>query len=107
MGIFWVLSQSGPKLAFADVADAFLKTRTITCNASVGLGDKATGVLNAAGIFIFEQLASSTPERLQEIVGESELRARFLKTWPDQAKLAVAGDWDALAQYKDKLYAER
>ncbi len=68
-----------------------------------GLGTKAAGILNAAGIFIYEQLANTTPERLIVIVGESGLRARFLRTWPEQASLAVAGKWDKLTQYRDKL----
>ncbi len=31
LGIFWILSQSGPKLAFADVADAFQNIETAIC----------------------------------------------------------------------------
>lgn len=66
-----------------------------------GVGTKAAAILNAAGIFIYDQLANTTPERLMVIVGESGLRARFLRTWPEQASLAVAGEWDKLAQYRD------
>ena len=68
-----------------------------------GLGEKAAVILHAAGILIFEQLANITPERLMVIIGETELRARYLQTWPEQAQLAVEGEWDKLAQYKDKL----
>jgi hypothetical protein len=70
----------------------------------LGLGSKSIGILNAAGIYIFEQLAETTPERLMAIVGESELRARYLRTWPEQAALAVAGDWDGLADYKAHIH---
>jgi outer membrane lipoprotein-sorting protein len=31
LGVLWVVSQSGPTLAFADAADALLKVRTVTC----------------------------------------------------------------------------
>jgi predicted flap endonuclease-1-like 5' DNA nuclease len=68
-----------------------------------GLGVKAAAILNAAGIYIYEQLISISPDQLAEIVGESELRARYLRSWPDQAQLAVQGDWDKLAQYRDNL----
>ena len=31
VGLFWLLAQSGPKPAFADMADAFLSIQTVTC----------------------------------------------------------------------------
>ena len=66
-----------------------------------GVGEKAAAILNAAGILIFEQLAQMTPDRLVAIIGESGLRAQYLQTWPEQAQLAVAGEWDKLARYRD------
>lgn len=68
-----------------------------------GLGPNAAGILNAAGIFLYDQLANTTPERLMVIVGESELRARYIRTWPEQARLAVAHEWDKLEHFLDDI----
>jgi predicted flap endonuclease-1-like 5' DNA nuclease len=64
-----------------------------------GLGENAAAILNAAGLWIYEQLANTTPDYLTVIVGESGLRARHLRTWPEQAQLAVMGEWEKLANY--------
>ncbi len=61
-----------------------------------GLGRKSERVLHAAGIYLFEQLAALTPEQLLEIVGEVGLRAPYMRTWPEQARLAAAQKWDEL-----------
>ena len=112
----WRISSAGGTYAFAPgpgeslaedapvqlVERALVKPDDLTVLWGVGI--KAAGILNAAGIYIFEQLAHTTPERLVEIVGESGLRARFLQTWPEQAGLAVAGEWEQLEQFRDELH---
>ncbi|MDF1512656.1 MAG: peptidoglycan DD-metalloendopeptidase family protein [Anaerolineae bacterium] len=72
-----------------------------------GIGDKTQAILHAAGIYIFDQLVDITPRRLAEIIGESELRSRFIPTWPEQAQLASRGDWEALENYNDRFFSER
>lgn len=54
-----------------------------------GIGPKAEVALNAAGIFLFEQLAALTPEALLDLLGETALRVRYTATWPEQARLLV------------------
>jgi predicted flap endonuclease-1-like 5' DNA nuclease len=64
-----------------------------------GIGPKIAGVLNAAGITTFGQLAGADPEHLRQILGSADprlLRLADPATWPEQARLAAAGDWDAL-----------
>ncbi len=68
-----------------------------------GIGEKAVAALNAAGIRIYEQLARLTPERLADIIGETGIRPQHLPTWPEQARLAAAGDWRALQLFREQL----
>lgn len=68
-----------------------------------GVGARAAAALNAAGIYLFGQLARLTPEQLADIIGETGIRAQYLSTWPEQARLAAVGDWVALEEYREKL----
>lgn len=68
-----------------------------------GIGEKAVAALNAAGIRIYEQLASLTPEQLADIIGETGIRVQHLHTWPEQARLAAEGDWSALQLFCEQL----
>lgn len=68
-----------------------------------GIGDKAQGALRAAGIMIFQQLARLSVTELETLIDETGLRARYIETWPAQARLAAAGDWDRLVAYRDEL----
>jgi len=52
---------------------------------------------------IYEQLAHLSPAELDAILEETGLRARYLTSWPDQARLAAGGEWDKLAKYRDRL----
>lgn len=64
-----------------------------------GIGTKTAQVLNSAGIYTYEQLAALTPEALATVMSEVGLRPRYLETWPEQAQLAVAEDWDGLDDF--------
>ncbi len=68
-----------------------------------GVGDKAQSALRAAGIMIYEQLAQLSSSELVAILEETGLRARYLTTWPEQARLAAGGEWDKLASCRDRL----
>lgn len=69
-----------------------------------GIGPKISGVLQAAGINTFAQLAASEVSRLQEILDAAELRLAHPGTWPEQARLAANGEWAALAKLQDELH---
>ncbi len=64
-----------------------------------GVGEKAEAALHAAGLRIYDQLACLTPDRLMDIIGETDLRAPRAGTWPEQARLLVAGKWNELKRY--------
>jgi predicted flap endonuclease-1-like 5' DNA nuclease len=64
-----------------------------------GIGPKISSVLQEAGILTFAQLADTTPEQIEEILGEADPRLRRLAkpaTWPEQAALAASDEWEAL-----------
>jgi predicted flap endonuclease-1-like 5' DNA nuclease len=61
-----------------------------------GIGPKIESVLQAAGIASFAQLADTSPGRLEEILAGAGIRLANPTTWPEQAALAAAGDWQGL-----------
>ncbi|HXK42549.1 MAG TPA: hypothetical protein PKV82_06950, partial [Anaerolineae bacterium] len=68
-----------------------------------GIGPKTETALNAAGIFLFEQLAALTPEALLDLLGETALRVRYTATWPEQARLLVEQRHDKLLDLQRRL----
>ncbi len=69
-----------------------------------GIGPKIAQHLNAAGIRSFSELASSSPMKIREILDEvGGFAAHDPSTWPDQAQLAAAGDWDKLSEWQAEL----
>ena len=70
-----------------------------------GIGPKIEGLLNAAGITTWAELAAAPVERLQEILVEAGERYRLAvpDTWPRQAQLAHEGKWDELKKWQDEL----
>jgi predicted flap endonuclease-1-like 5' DNA nuclease len=68
-----------------------------------GIGPKISSTFQAAGISTYEELANTSVSRLEEILDEANLHLGNPSTWPDQAKLAAAGDWDALELLQDEL----
>ena len=74
-----------------------------------GIGPKVSGLLVSAGITTFAQLANTDIARLQEILDAAGARYRIInpETWPEQAALAAAGNWDGLQALQDSLQAGR
>ncbi len=72
-----------------------------------GIGPKISGVLQAAGITTFRQLATADVDRLSQIIREADIRLADATTWPEQARLAAAGEWDALEKLQDELKGGR
>lgn len=70
-----------------------------------GIGPKVQEVLYAAGITTFEQLATSDAGKIKEILDEAggAMKSMDPTTWPQQAVLAAAGDWDELSSLQDEL----
>jgi predicted flap endonuclease-1-like 5' DNA nuclease len=75
-----------------------------------GIGPKISSVLQAAGIATFAQLAAAEVSEIEQMLEEADPRLRRLAdptTWPEQAQLAAAGEWDALAALLSELKGGR
>jgi len=75
-----------------------------------GIGPKIAGVLYEAGIETFAQLAATDVHRLEAILREADPRLLRLAdpgTWPEQARLAAVGEWDALTGLQATLRGGR
>lgn len=73
-----------------------------------GIGPKIEGILHEAGILTFANLADASVEHLEKVVREDAgIRVAFPDTWPEQAKLAAAGEWDKLETLQDNLKGGR
>ncbi len=72
-----------------------------------GIGPKIAGVLQAAGIGSFKQLAQCKAEQLEQILKDAGVRLANPATWPEQARLAARGDWSGLDALKAQLKGGR
>jgi predicted flap endonuclease-1-like 5' DNA nuclease len=70
-----------------------------------GIGPKINQVLQEAGITTFTQLAETKVSRLQQILSDANIRLANADSWPEQAKLAAAGNWEELKRLQDELDA--
>jgi hypothetical protein len=68
-----------------------------------GIGPKVAGLLNEAGITTFQQMVDAGAEKLEVILDEAGLQMIDADTWPEQAKLAAASDWDSLERLQREL----
>ena len=70
-----------------------------------GIGPKLSGVLQEAGVATFARLAEMEVSQIEQILEEADprlLRLANPSTWPEQAALAAAGEWDALAALQNE-----
>ena len=67
-----------------------------------GVGPKVNNVLIAAGYKNWDELAAADSEDLRKYLDEAGKRFSLCDptSWPHQAKLAAAGDWDELIRYQ-------
>jgi predicted flap endonuclease-1-like 5' DNA nuclease len=73
-----------------------------------GIGPKIAGLLQAADIMTFAQLAATDVGRLQEILETAGLtRLADPTTWPEQAQLAAVGQWTELETLQGNLKGGR
>ncbi len=71
-----------------------------------GIGPKTASILNQAGITSFKALADLKPEEIKAILRAAKGRG-VPTSWPAQAKLAAAEDWDGLAKLQAELKGGR
>ena len=72
----------------------------------IGIGPKVSSVLKLAGIYTFTSLASTSLNKIREILeaeNPSLIHLTDPSIWPVQARMASEGDWDALKVLQDSL----
>lgn len=74
-----------------------------------GIGPKIEDLLHKAGIYTWESLAESSPDRIRGILDQAgnDYAMHDPSSWPQQAGLAAAHDWDLLKKLQDELVAGR
>ncbi len=73
-----------------------------------GIGPKIAALLQSQGIHTFRNLADADVERLRQILADARLSALAdPASWPQQARLAAAGDWAGLQALQDQLKGGR
>jgi NADH-quinone oxidoreductase subunit I len=73
-----------------------------------GIGPKIASLLQGVEITTFARLAETDVNRLQQILKEAELQhLANPASWPEQAKLAAAGQWDELKTLQGNLRGGR
>jgi len=72
-----------------------------------GIGPKIASLFQAAGITTFAQLAATDVARLRHILRAADIRIADPTTWPEQARLAAAGEWDKLKALQEQLKGGR
>ena len=72
-----------------------------------GIGPKIATILVDNGITSFARLAATEPEQLQELLKKAGIRLAHPATWPEQAGLAAAGQWDELEKLQDSMKGGR
>lgn len=72
-----------------------------------GIGPKIAAWLAESGIHTHAALARTPVGRLKEILAARSFRLADPSTWPEQARLAAAGDWEGLKALQARLKAGR
>lgn len=74
-----------------------------------GIGPKLESVFQASGVKTWRQMADMSSEELSRILTSADERHAMhdTSTWPEQCRLADAGEWAALREYQDTLDAGR
>ncbi len=72
-----------------------------------GIGPKISALLQEAGILTFAQLSTANVDHLRQLLDKPRFRLADPETWPEQAKLAAAGDWDRLAALQNTFKGGR
>jgi predicted flap endonuclease-1-like 5' DNA nuclease len=72
-----------------------------------GIGPKINSVLHAAGVLTFADLARADAGDLKKILVDAGLRLQNPASWPEQAALAAAGQWEELKALQGRLSAGR
>ena len=81
------------------------KTQTDDLKKIEGIGPKIATLLDEAGISDYKSLSAASVDKLKEILDEAGSRYKMHDptSWPQQAKLAMEGNWEALNELQEQL----
>ena len=70
-----------------------------------GIGPKIAEILTNGGFGTFDALSQADVSKLSELLAEAGNRYKMHDptTWPEQAAMAAAGNWDQLKKWQDEL----
>jgi predicted flap endonuclease-1-like 5' DNA nuclease len=94
-----VIEDTGPALKVSRPADDLTVIE--------GVGPKVAALLEDAGVHTYGALAARDAGQLRQILRRARLPFVDPETWPEQATLAAAGQWDALETLQDGLRGGR
>ena len=97
------VAHVAPSAEAAPASDVAESTAEDDLSRIEGIGPKIAEHLKVNHIKTFAQLAATDPKKVHEILVYGGFAAHDPATWPDQAKLAAAGEWDKLNQWQDEL----
>ena len=102
-----VVEEKTEETATTEVAEEKVETPTPADDLKTieGIGPKIEELLHNADIKTYATLSTTSADAIKEIL--SAAGGRFSThdptTWPEQAKLAAAGEWDKLKTWQDEL----
>jgi len=105
--------EMGNALKIKDLEYASLHQRTRRMQDDfthlAGIGQKISSTLKNAGIKSFSKLAETDAKHIHEILEKnpSLLKKTDPTIWPEQARIAAEGDWEALANLKKSIKAAK
>ncbi len=99
------ITAAAPVAAAAAILFAGKKFKADDLKIVEGIGPKIEELLHAAGIKTWKALSETAASALKEILqaAGSSFQIHDPGTWPDQARLANNGEWDALKSLQDAL----
>ena len=70
-----------------------------------GIGPKVAELLNGVGITTFQQLSTASADSIKQTLTEAGgvMATMDPTTWPQQAAMAAAGEWEKLQAWQDEL----
>lgn len=101
------LVKSAPKTEepIKVVKEKTTKTKADDFKKIEGIGPKIAELLHNAGITTFAELAATDAAKIRGILDDagSRYKAHDPTTWPAQAAMAAAGEWDKLKEWQSEL----
>ena len=115
------ITEEAPKVEVEEIEEVKISTPTEAVNVVApkaekeglaedlkiveGIGPKIEEILQGVGIKTWDQLAKTSATQLSSILlaAGSRYKSHNPSTWPKQAQMAAAGQWDELKAWQDEL----